>query len=71
MTRAWKRRSRRYWAGDSPNRRGDVDADLWRVRDTKATIPAPFELASSRGGAAVKLADYRGKLVLLAFWFPG
>ena len=36
----------------------DVDADLWRVRDAKATIAAPFELASSRGGVPVKLADY-------------
>ena len=49
----------------------DVDADLWRVRDTKATIAAPFELPSSRGGAPITLADYRGQLVLLAFWFPG
>jgi tetratricopeptide (TPR) repeat protein len=49
----------------------DVDAELWRVRDTKATIAAPFELVLSRGGAPVKLADYRGQVVLLAFWFPG
>jgi tetratricopeptide (TPR) repeat protein len=50
----------------------DVDADLWRVRDTKAKIAAPFELPSSRDGTPpVKLADYRGKVVLLAFWFPG
>lgn len=49
----------------------DVDRDLWRVRDSKATIAAPFELASSRGGAPVKLSDFRGQLVLLAFWFPG
>jgi hypothetical protein len=49
----------------------DVDADLWRVRDSKATLAAPFELPSSRGGAPVTLADYRGQLVLLAFWFPG
>jgi tetratricopeptide (TPR) repeat protein len=49
----------------------DIDADLWRVRDSKATTAAPFELASSHGGAPVKLADYRGQLVLLAFWFPG
>jgi hypothetical protein len=51
--------------------RADVDADVWRTRDAKAKPAAPFELPSSRGGAPVKLADYRGKLVLLAFWFPG
>jgi hypothetical protein len=49
----------------------DVDTDVWRVRDSKATIAAPFEMASSRGGASVKLSDFRGQLVLLAFWFPG
>jgi len=49
----------------------DVDADLWRVRDAKAKPAAPFELPASRGGAPVKLADFGGKVVLLAFWFPG
>lgn len=49
----------------------EVDADLWRVRDAKAKDATPFELASSRGGAPVTLAGYRGQLVLLAFWFPG
>jgi tetratricopeptide (TPR) repeat protein len=49
----------------------DVDADLWRVRDSKAKVAAPFELPSARGGTPVKLEDYRGKVVLLAFWFPG
>jgi tetratricopeptide (TPR) repeat protein len=51
--------------------RADVDADVWRTRDAKAKPAAAFELPSSRGAAPVKLADYRGKLVLLAFWFPG
>jgi tetratricopeptide (TPR) repeat protein len=49
----------------------DIDDDLWRVRDARATTAAPFELASSRSGAAINLADYRGQVVLLAFWFPG
>ena len=52
----------------------DVDAELWRVRDTKATIAAPFELAPSRGGAPVKLADYRGQrraARVLVSWLNG
>lgn len=51
--------------------RADVDAEVWRARDAKAKPASLFELPSSRDGALVKLADYRGKLVLLAFWFPG
>jgi tetratricopeptide (TPR) repeat protein len=49
----------------------EVDAEVWRARDAKAKPAPAFELPSSRGGAPVRLADYRGKLVLLAFWFPG
>jgi tetratricopeptide (TPR) repeat protein len=49
----------------------DVDADVWQVRDAKAVPAAPFELPADRGEPAVKLSDYRGRLVLLAFWFPG
>jgi len=51
--------------------RPEIETDVWRTRDAKAKPAPPFELPSSRNGAAVKLADYRGKIVLLAFWFPG
>ena len=59
------------YATDLGKTRKDVDADVWSVRDAKTTIAAPFELPASRGGASVRLSDYRGRLVLLAFWFPG
>jgi hypothetical protein len=49
----------------------DVTADVWRIRDGKATPATPFELASDRSDTPVTLADFRGKVVLLAFWFPG
>jgi tetratricopeptide (TPR) repeat protein len=49
----------------------DIDADIWRARDAKATPAAAFDLARDGTDATVKLADYRGRVVLIAFWFPG
>ena len=59
------------YATDLGRSRREVDADVWRLRDAKATLAAPFQLPASRGGAPVQLSDYRGRIVLLAFWFPG
>jgi outer membrane PBP1 activator LpoA protein len=49
----------------------DVDADIWALRDARAKVAAVFELPSARDGSLVRLTDYRGRVVLLAFWFPG
>lgn len=49
----------------------EIDADVWRLRDAKATPATPFQLAGSRDGKPVQLSDYGGRVVLLAFWFPG
>ncbi len=57
-------------ATDLGKTRRDVDADIWRIRDAKATVAAPFQLPNARGGAPVQLSDYRGRLVLVAFWYP-
>jgi tetratricopeptide (TPR) repeat protein len=49
----------------------EIAADVWRIRDSKATSATPFELAGYADGKPVKLSDYRGRVVLLSFWFPG
>ncbi len=48
----------------------DVDADIWGSRDARAKPAAAFSLTSLRDGAPVQLADFRGRVVLLAFWYP-
>ena len=49
----------------------EIDADVWRIRDAKAIPAVPFQLGGSRDGKPVQLSDYRGRVVLVAFWFPG
>ena len=51
--------------------REEIDADVWKIRDAKAVAAAPFELTGPKDGKPVRLSDYRGRVVLLAFWFPG
>lgn len=48
-----------------------VNADVWRIRDAAAVPAPPFQLTNARDGKPVQLSDYRGCVVLLAFWFPG
>jgi thiol-disulfide isomerase/thioredoxin len=54
--------------GKSP---AQVDDELWAERYAKATPFKDFELTDYRTGQPVKLTDYRGKVVLVNFWFPG
>lgn len=59
------------YGGDLKKTREEIEADIWKVRDGKAVAAAPLELPDSKDGKPVRLSDYRGRVVLLAFWFPG
>jgi tetratricopeptide (TPR) repeat protein len=48
----------------------DIAADVWKLRDTRATPASPFAFPSLRDGKPVQLADFRGRVVLVAFWYP-
>jgi tetratricopeptide (TPR) repeat protein len=49
----------------------DTDGELWKAREQKSVAATAFALPSSRDARSVRLADFRGRVVLLAFWFPG
>jgi Tfp pilus assembly protein PilF len=60
----------RKYAADLGKTSRDVDADVWSMRDARATPAAAFTLPSLGDGVPVQLADFRGRVVLLAFWYP-
>lgn len=48
-----------------------VLADVWKVRDAKATPAPPFTLPDYYDEKKpVSLSDYRGRVVLVNFWYP-
>lgn len=48
-----------------------VEADIWKVRDAAARPAPPFRLGLYTSNGTASLDDYKGKVVLLTFWFPG
>jgi len=47
-----------------------VDDEVWNARRASAKPATPFLLESFIDGKKVSLDDYKGKVVLLDFWFP-
>ena len=48
-----------------------VRQDVWKAREAKAKPFTPFDLAQYVTDKDVKLADFRGHIVLVNFWYPG
>jgi hypothetical protein len=48
-----------------------IDDDIWQTRESKAKAMTPFDLKQYVTNKEIKLADYRGQVVLVNFWFPG
>ena len=47
-----------------------IDADLWKVREAAAKPAPAFTLPDYPDRKNVSLDDYRGRVVLLNFWYP-
>ncbi|TCC97168.1 TlpA disulfide reductase family protein [Pedobacter hiemivivus] len=49
-----------------------IDADIWRHLEAVSQVATPFNgLKRYLTPGAASLADYKGKVVLLTYWFPG
>ncbi|MVN23370.1 TlpA disulfide reductase family protein [Mucilaginibacter arboris] len=48
-----------------------VAKTIWKIRDSKAKQAADFSLQNYLSGGKSTLSDFRGKVILLTYWFPG
>lgn len=48
-----------------------IDKDVWYIRDTSAKMATPFTLKQYFKPGSLSLSDFKGKVVLLTYWFPG
>ncbi len=48
-----------------------VDADVWSARKKNSYVAPPFSLDMYTEKRKASLDEYKGKVVLLTFWFPG
>lgn len=47
-----------------------IMADVWKLRDSSSKIATGFRLKNYLTNDSVSLSSYRGKVVLLTYWFP-
>jgi thiol-disulfide isomerase/thioredoxin len=50
---------------------GQVENDIWMSREKYITKAADFNLGLYTSNKTASLRDFKGKIILLTFWFPG
>jgi thiol-disulfide isomerase/thioredoxin len=48
-----------------------IENDIWQVKQQTIKPAPPFNLGLYTSSGTASLEDYKGKVVLLTFWFPG
>ncbi|TWF38972.1 thiol-disulfide isomerase/thioredoxin [Chitinophaga polysaccharea] len=48
-----------------------IENDVWQIRQQTIKPAPPFNLGLYTSSGTASLEDYKGKVVLLTFWFPG
>ncbi len=48
-----------------------INDDIWFIRDTAAKVAPDFTMETYMTKGKTSLSDYKGKVVLLTYWFPG
>lgn len=48
-----------------------IQNNIWKQLDERSKVATPFKLKNYLNGQMVSLSDYKGKVVLLTYWFPG
>lgn len=48
----------------------EIMKDVWGIRDSLSRVATDFSLCSYSDGKNVSLSEFKGKLVLLTYWFP-
>ncbi|OFY44377.1 MAG: hypothetical protein A2X18_01875 [Bacteroidetes bacterium GWF2_40_14] len=51
--------------------KSDLFADIWKIRDSVAVPATPFSLEQYIKQGKASLSDFKGKVILLTYWFPG
>lgn len=49
----------------------EIISDIWQIRDAAAVAATPFSLEQYFKPGRASLGDFKGKVILLTYWFPG